>query len=81
MKDEYEMLKKENQALRLLLQWAIECDFGFDNFVVDDDCIDISSPEWENETKNMSYLDTMVLYAKKYLEKIKRWKNEENRNI
>lgn len=25
-------LKKENEALRVLLNWAEECDFGYDNF-------------------------------------------------
>lgn len=27
-----EELLEENKALRLLLDWAIECDFGYDNF-------------------------------------------------
>ena len=26
---------KENRALRLLLKWAEECGFGFDNFIDD----------------------------------------------
>ena len=58
-------LEKENKALRQLLIWAEECGFGFDNI-----------GEWEYDidnyyenTKDMDYIDSLVWYAERWLEK------------
>lgn len=51
----------ENKALRLLLSWAIECDFGFDNF----------QEEYERYKKDIEYMDYkegMIYIAKKVIE-------------
>jgi hypothetical protein len=56
---------EENKALRLLLNWAEECDFGFDQFV-NNDIVDWE--EFEEESKDMNYIESMIYYAKKYLE-------------
>ena len=60
-----EQLNKKNKALLLLLNWAEECDWGFDSFR-DDDVID-----WDNfkkETEDLNYIESMVKYAEMYLE-------------
>lgn len=53
-------LQDEN-ALRLLLSWAEECDWGFNNFP--EEC-----ESYIAEAENMSYLDSMIYVAKRYLE-------------
>lgn len=58
-------LREENKALRLLLNWAEECDWGFDNFR-DDDVVDWE--QFEKESEDMGYIESMIYYAKKYLE-------------
>lgn len=63
------------EALELLLGWAIQCDFGLDNVAVDycgkwDDSI-ISYEEFEERTKNMNYTESMIEYAKIYIEQKK----------
>lgn len=61
-----EKIVKENKALRQLLEWAIECDFGFDQFASD-----MPQEEWnefQKETAGMSYLDSMIYYAERWLE-------------
>ena len=53
--------EKEIKALRLLVEWAEECDFGFDQF----------SDEYErykDEIKDMKYIDGMIHVAKRTLE-------------
>ena len=59
---------KENRALRLLLKWAEECGFGFDNFI--DDTIDWK--KFKKETKDMNYLDSMIYYAERWIEENER---------
>ena len=58
-------LEKENKALRLLLNWAEECGFGFDNFA-DDDVVDYE--QFEKEYKDLDYIESMIKYAEIYLE-------------
>ena len=65
LQSDWNSLREENKALRLLLNWAEECDWGFDNFR-DDDVIDWE--EFEKETEDMDYIESMIFYAKKYLE-------------
>lgn len=60
-----EQLNKKNKALLLLLNWAEECDWGFDNFR-DDDVIDWDN--FEKEAENLDYIESMVKYAEMYLE-------------
>jgi len=63
--DYFKELYKENKALRLLVNWAEECDWGFDNFR-DDDVVDWE--QFEKESEDMGYIESMIYYAKKYLE-------------
>lgn len=62
--DTIDLLKeqeKEIKALRLLVEWAEECDFGFDQF----------SDEYErykDEIKDMKYIDGMIHIARRTLE-------------
>ena len=63
--DYFKELHNENKALRLLLNWAEECDWGFDNFR-DDDVVDWQ--QFEEESENMGYVESMIYYARKYLE-------------
>ena len=68
---EYEMHKavlallkeqeKEIKALRLLVEWAEECDFGFDQFPDEYE-------RYKDEIKDMKYIDGMVHVAKRTLE-------------
>lgn len=54
----------ENEALRLLLNWAEECDFGYDNF----------SEEYERykkDVENMDYIEGMIYIARKVIEEKK----------
>ena len=55
---EYE---KEIKALRLLVEWAEECDFGFDQFHNEYE-------RYKNEIKDMKYIDGMIHIAKRTLE-------------
>lgn len=57
-----ETLKKRCNALELLLWWAIECGFGFDNF---QDTYDKYADRLD-ETK--SYSEQMIQLAEIYLE-------------
>lgn len=60
-----EQLNKKNKALLLLLNWAEECDWGFDNFR-DDDVVNWDN--FEKEAENLNYIESMVKYAEMYLE-------------
>jgi len=65
---ELEKIEKRNEALMLLLNWAEECDWGFDNFR-SDDVVDWN--EFEKESENLGYIESMIKYAEIYLEKTK----------
>jgi uncharacterized protein YihD (DUF1040 family) len=60
---DYKKILEENKALKLLLEWMVECDFGLENIM--DDTID--EAKFEEETKDMSYSDSIIHYAKMYL--------------
>lgn len=71
--DEIKELKKENKALRQLLEWAIECDLSFDQI------FDDTAFNWDNfqeQIEDMSYLDSMIYYAERWLEQNERDKGE-----
>ncbi len=53
--------KKENKALRLLVEWAEECDFGYDQFPVEYE-------RYKEEIKDMNYIEGMIHIAKRTLE-------------
>lgn len=55
--------KEENKALLTLINWAVECDFGFDNFANDEY---VNWEEFEKESNDMNYIESMIYYAKKY---------------
>ena len=56
-----EELQKDNKALRLLVEWATECDFGFDQF--HDEYM-----EYKDEIEDMGYIDGMIHVAKRTIE-------------
>ena len=60
IKDIKELLE-ENKALRLLLKWAEECDFGYDNFPEEYE-------RYKKDVENMDYIDGMIYIAKKVIE-------------
>jgi len=64
LKYKYSKLELENKCLRILLKWAIECDFGFDNFIGDED-FDLN--KFFEEVENMDYEDQMIEYVKRIL--------------
>ena len=53
--------ESEIKALRLLVEWAEECDFGFDQFPYEYNL-------YKNEIKDMRYIDGMIHVAKRTLE-------------
>ena len=53
--------EKEIKALRLLVEWAEECDFGFDQFPDEYEL-------YKDEIKDMKYIDGMIHIAKRTLE-------------
>jgi len=53
--------KKEIKALRLLVEWATDCDFGFDQFYDEYE-------RYKDEIKSMKYIDGMIHVAKRVLE-------------
>jgi hypothetical protein len=61
-----EQLKQELEPLKLLLEWATECDFGLDN-IINEDEVDIE--KFDKDTENMGYTESIIHYAKMYLEK------------
>ena len=75
LQSNWNSLREENKALRLLLNWAEECDWGFDNFR-DDDVINWE--EFEKETEDMDYIESMIFYAKKYLDKMNELEGKDN---
>ncbi len=52
----------KEQALMLLLNWAVECGFGYDNFPEEYE-------RYKSEIENMSYLDGMIYIAEKEVER------------
>ena len=52
---------KEIKALRLLVEWATDCDFGFDQFHDEYE-------RYKDEIKGMKYIDGMIHVAKRTLE-------------
>ena len=64
--DEIKELQKENKALRKLLEWAEECDFGFDQIAADDD---FDFDKFYEETQDMNYIDSLIYYAERWIEK------------
>lgn len=52
---------KEIKALRLLVEWATNCDFGFDQFPDEYE-------RYKGEIKDMEYIDGMIHIAKRTLE-------------
>lgn len=64
MLDAIDLLKeqeKEIKALHLLVEWAEECDFGFDQFPDEYE-------RYKDEIKDMKYIDGMIHIAKRTLE-------------
>jgi hypothetical protein len=64
LSDAIALLKKQDKeikALRLLVEWAEECDFGFDQFPEEYE-------RYKDEIKDMKYIDGMVHVAKRTLE-------------
>ena len=53
--------EKEIKALHLLVEWAEECDFGFDQFPDEYE-------RYKDEIKGMKYIDGMIHIAKRTLE-------------
>ena len=50
------------RALMLLLNWAVECDFGYDNFPEEYE-------RYKDEIEDMSYIDGMIYIAEKEVER------------
>lgn len=51
-------LKAENKALKLLIEWAEECDFGYDNFPEEYE-------RYKDEIEGMGYIEGMIHIAKR----------------
>lgn len=51
-------LKIENEALKLLIEWAEECDFGYDNFPEEYE-------RYKDEIEDMGYIQGMIHIAKR----------------
>ena len=54
---------EERPALLLLIDWAVQCDFGYDNFPEE-----YEQYKNEIEEKNLGYIDGMIYIAKKVTE-------------
>lgn len=52
---------EENKALRMLVEWAVECGFGYDNFPEEYE-------KYKDEIKDMGYIDGMIYIAMKEVE-------------
>ena len=50
-------IEKENKALRLLLEWAVECDFGYDQFYPE-------YKKYKDKTEGLGYIEGMIEIAK-----------------
>lgn len=63
-RDALDLLKeqeKEIKALRLLVEWATDCDFGFDQFPEEYE-------RYKDEITDMKYIEGMIHVAKRTLE-------------
>lgn len=49
---------EENAALNLLVDWAIQCDFGYDNFPEEYE-------KYADEIENLGYKEGMIYIARK----------------
>lgn len=49
---------EENAALNLLIDWAIQCDFGYDNFPEE-------YKKYADEIENLGYKEGMIYIARK----------------
>ena len=49
---------EENAALNLLIDWAIQCDFGYDNFPEEYE-------KYADEIENLGYKEGMIYIARK----------------
>ncbi len=49
---------EENAALNLLVDWAIQCDFGYDNFPEEYE-------KYKDEIENLGYKEGMIYIARK----------------
>lgn len=54
--------EKEIKALRKLLDWAVECDFGLDNLG------DWWTERFAEEIKEMGYTESLIHLAKRYID-------------
>ena len=59
-------LENDIKVLRQLLEWAYECDFGFDQIAADDD---FDFDKFYEETKDMNGIDSMLYYAERWMDK------------
>ena len=57
-----EHLSLRERALMLLLNWAVECGFGYDNFPEEYE-------RYKDEIEDMSYFDGMIYIAEKEVER------------
>ena len=65
MRDALALLKEQEQeikGLRTLVEWAVECDFGYDN--LGDWWVD----RFKSEIEGMSYTEGLIHLAKRYIE-------------
>lgn len=58
LENEIDELKTENEALKLLIEWAEECDFGYDNFHEEYE-------RYKDEIEGMGYTEGMIHIAKR----------------
>lgn len=62
-------LKAENAALRLLIEWAEECDFGYDNFPEEYE-------RYKDEIEGMGYIEGMIHIANRVCQQKRGAENE-----
>lgn len=58
LENEINELKTEKEALKLLIEWAEECDFGYDNFPEEYE-------RYKDEIEGMGYTEGMIHIAKR----------------
>lgn len=58
LENEIDELKTENEALKLLIEWAEECGFGYDNFPEEYE-------RYKDEIEGMGYIEGMIHIAKR----------------
>lgn len=61
----------KTKALMLLLNWAVECDFGYDNFPEEYE-------RYKDDIKDMEYIEGMIYIAEKVLEEKRNESNISN---